>query len=482
MSRYTLLLLSFAFIFSAHAEQAFNDWLQNPKAFAKALPVHQGADANFNEVSVYQKQSWRNLQFLPYSSNKAGLGANEDAGYLLELNKLVTNPEEMEIQKLTKGASALQPWSDDYWPIYAGILGKRYADPMFAYKDNWQENYRYILDVSANHIVEEGNSEKIKFLSPSEKYDLLVGDKSLGLTNQSWQVGKPYWDRYGEVETWMGICHGWAPASFKEKRVHQKVEVLAADQKTKLIFYPADIKGLFSLMWANARYEQRFIGTRCNSQDPEEDENGRTTSPECFDNNPASWHLTVVNGMGIEKRSFVFDATYDYQVWNQPMASYEYWHFNPMTKTEKLSFKDSVVDLKTWNDDPYKKYRSPKARYISGVEMRVDYSVEVEPEALDFEDSNHDRIVSVYYLYDLELDEKYQVVGGEWYQNAHPDFIWTPKLESFAESPYDQYISGVWSTTETIPASWQKAAQASSRRGIPLRKILVPLLQRSANP
>lgn len=482
MMKFSLHFVAFLMPLIANAQSPFDMWASDPKAFSKSLPKHIGAEKNSERATPTQKQSWRNLQFLPFSLDKAEMSSSEDAAYLLELNQLVSSPLEMEQRNLLKGRAAEQPWSDDYWPIYSGILGKRYADPMFAYKDNWQENYRYILDVSALKIVQEGDSDKVKVLSPSEKYDLLVGDLGLGLTNQSWQTGKPYWDRYGEVETWMGICHGWAPAAFKENRPFKKVEVLAADKKTELTFYPADIKGLFSLLWANARYEQRFIGTRCNSQDPEEDENGRTTSPECFDNNPAAWHLTVVNGMGIHKRSLVFDATYDYQVWNQPLVGYEYSHFNPMTKTEKLSFQESLVELRKWNDDPYKKYRSQKAVYLVGVEMRVDYAVEIEPEALDVEDSTFDRVVSVYYLYDLELDDKYQVIGGEWYQNAHPDFLWTPTVKSFAQSPYDSGLIGIWEEAQAIPSTWKRPAQLSSKRGLPLRKVLEQLLHRSVLP
>ena len=51
-------------------------------------------------------------------------------------------------------------------------------------------------------------------LSPAEKYDLLVGDANYGLTKQMWNAGKGYHDRYGSVESWMGYCHGWAPAAY----------------------------------------------------------------------------------------------------------------------------------------------------------------------------------------------------------------------------------------------------------------------------
>ena len=51
-----------------------------------------------------------------------------------------------------------------------------------------------------------------------------------------WSEGKQYWERYGSVETWMGICHGWAAASFMMDRPQKKVTLKAYDGKTDLIF------------------------------------------------------------------------------------------------------------------------------------------------------------------------------------------------------------------------------------------------------
>lgn len=64
---------------------------------------------------------------------------------------------------------------------------------------------------------------------------------------------------------------------------------------------------------AEAPFNTRFIGGRCNIQNPEKDENGRVIEPDCVDNNPASWHLSVLNQIGITGRSMIMDATYDYQ-------------------------------------------------------------------------------------------------------------------------------------------------------------------------
>jgi hypothetical protein len=133
---------------------------------------------------------------------------------------------------------AESPWSDDYWALYLGVLGKRYADPRFPRSDDWHENYLYTQRHPAADIVARADTAAIDLLSPAEKYDILVGDTAMGLTQRMWAEGKYYYDRDGEVESWMGICHGWAPASYCLPRPRRAVDVLAADGRTRLRFYP----------------------------------------------------------------------------------------------------------------------------------------------------------------------------------------------------------------------------------------------------
>src|SRR5262249_20398371 len=150
-----------------------------------------------------------------------------------------------------------------YWPLYRGMLGRRYADPSFPDATNWEKNYSYVTGRPAATIVKSGEAEAIDMLSPSEKYDLLVGDDGGSLTAAMWSEGKAYQDTDGKVERWMGICDGWAVASYMLPRPTRMATALAADGKTQLHFYPDDIKALATLLWAKARVPVRFIGTRC---------------------------------------------------------------------------------------------------------------------------------------------------------------------------------------------------------------------------
>ena len=112
----------------------------------------------------------------------------------------------------------------------------------------------------------------------------------------------------------------------------------------KITFYPADIKALASLLWASASTVTRFIGGRCNDKNPATDANGRVISAKAFDTNPGTWHLSIVNQLGVARRSLVMDATYDYVVWNQPVAGYEYRYFNPQTMRLAKTLEDATVE------------------------------------------------------------------------------------------------------------------------------------------
>ncbi|MCI5191078.1 MAG: hypothetical protein D3905_15085, partial [Candidatus Electrothrix sp. AS4_5] len=185
----------------------------------------------------------------------------------------------MEDNGLMRARLPEQPWSDDYWAIYLGMLGKRYADYRFPQSQNWKVNYDYIQNNPAMQILASGDSDAINRLSPSEKYDILVGDQKMTLTKRMWEEGRRFYSRNGKVEPWMGLCHGWAPAAYMLPRPSNSTTVLAADGKTYITFYPSDIKALATLLWAKIRTPSRFIGGRCSDKSPAVDpQTGRILS------------------------------------------------------------------------------------------------------------------------------------------------------------------------------------------------------------
>jgi len=388
-------------------------------------------------------------------------------------------PKDMEDAALREAALAESPWSDDYWALYTGALGKRYADPRFPHADDWAKNYKYIQDHPAQAAVASGNQKKIDLLSPAEKYDLLIGDKAGALTRAMWEEGRSYYERDGKVETWMGLCHGWAPAAYMLACPRDIITVKAADGRTDLRFFPADIKALATLLWASGESDARFIGSRSNDKDPKEDEVGRVISPAVFDTNPGTWHMSVVNQIGVAKRSFIIDATFDYEVWNQPMLGYEYSYWNPQTMRVVGSFEEALVPRAQFTADKFKKYRSPNYASILGVAMRARYVVETRPSHDIPTGESADPVNTADYIYDLELDAEGSILGGEWYHNTHPDFLWTPPPGARARTPADRFAIGSWSPPAPLPLAWRMAARRGAASGRPLAKIVEALIQLS---
>ncbi len=408
---------------------------------------------------------------------------------------------QMESRGLTAGRLKRVPWSSSYWPTYAGGIGQRYADPDFKVSKNWQRNIDRLKSLLPKSLTEL-TPEQIDILSPAEKYDLLVGDSNFTLTRSEFDAAAKAASHSGKVESWEGKCHGWAPAAFSEYRPHHSINVRAFDPSqpgnlgVSVKFYPDDVKALATLLWANAPTRSRFVGSRCNVKKPRTDKNGRILEEGCFDTNPGTWHLVTVNQIGVNKKSFVLDATYDYQVWNQPAFSYEYDYFNPQDAAQNWesdddqkfkridSWKEARVGLSDFSEDKFKSHRSSDAASIIGVHMKFTYVSEKNVSHSEVENAGSSALTSVHYYYDLELNAAGEIIGGEWYQLEHPDFMWAPVAQAFAVGDEVLEVGGGanrWKKRgrNAIPAQWRDVAIDSSTRGQPLGRIVSELIQKS---
>lgn len=360
-----------------------------------------------------------------------------------------------------------QLWSDSYWAIAKGLIATRYAQAGFPNTNDWNANYAFVM----------GNPPSItdsSVLSPAEKYDLLVGDTGMGMTDYSWSRGKIYIDTEGSVPGWMGICHGWSGAAHMQAKIPYGSIVLKTRSGGAIRFYQSDVKALISMLWAKADVPTRFLGLRCEHV-PARDETGRIIDPECADNNPATFFLTLTNQLGMNNRSFVMDATFDAQVWNYSVINYDGIYFNPQNFQQTKNIRQAVIPVEQFTIDKFKKYRAPGTKYIVGVTMDVthlnesgaSHGIQVKP-----------RTLTVRYVYDLELDEKYQIIGGEWYTRAHPDFIWTfaPNAQAYAEGDADINADD-WKVTEPVPSTWAAAARRSSVKGVPLYSVIKKIVE-----
>jgi hypothetical protein len=407
-------------------------------------------------------------------AGKAPIKSNDHASDVVDVLRY-EKPADMDAHDLSHGALAETPWSGDYWPTYLGLLGRRYADDAFPASTDWKQNRDYAQRRPAAQIVAAGDQGAIDSLSPAEKYDLLVGDSSYTLTAAMWAQGKAIYDALGSVESWNGICHGWAPAAYMMARPQRVVTARSPDGRA-LRFFPADIKGLASLLWASSSPPVRFIGTRDDEKEPKKDENGRVLSDAAFDTNPGTWHQAVVNQIAVAGRSFIMDTAYDYQVWNQPICGYEYSYFNPQELRFAQSLREATVARGDFSKDRFAKYRSRGYAAAAGVAMRTRYVAEIAPSHARTDAPSRDRVVLVDYFYDLELDRDGRILGGEWYVNRHPDFLWGPAPGVRAVTPGDAFATGTWDVEQPVPPKWQRVAQRTSTAGLPLAKIVEELV------
>lgn len=400
---------------------------------------------------------------------KSGFQLGDLAELLVESpSSMIRNIKLMDDKKLTTAKLDIAPWSDSYWPLYQGAIANRYNDPNFIYGE-WKEAFDYITKNPASKLIAK---KEFDSLSPAEKYDYFFQLKNKGITQSNWAEGKGYFNEYGKVETWMGLCHGWAAASIMMPEPKKAVEV--STSAGSFSFYPSDIKALATLIWAKGQFNTRFVGGRCHLKDPATDSMGRPIVEDCLDNNPGTWHMAIVNQIGQFKRSFVMDATFDYEVWNQPVTGYSFKYYNPITKTETTKLQDAIVTREKFLDDPRAKVRAPKTTHVVGVTMAVKYIVENSP---SIEENQPTATKTVNYTYDLELDSTLNIIGGEWYSENHPDFLWVPAKNSFPANQGDTSDKRV--DLNTLDRDVIEYAKINAQYELPFGPIVRTLVEQS---
>lgn len=398
-------------------------------------------------------------------------GAKDSISQFLTTMRIIRRPAEMESKGLLHHTLQVSPWSDSFWPVQKGFTARRFADGGFPNSKSWSDNQSYIAARPAWTVSPDN-------MSPAEKYDYLVGDRSWKMTDWAWNKGRRYMNRYGFVPSWTGLCHGWAPAAIMTP-LPQRMLTVRAFNGGSVTFSPSDIKALASQLWGEAPPIMRFAGGRCKSFNPREDEVGRIVNEACYDVNPGTFHMALVNQMGVAKRSFVIDSTFDFEVWNYPLYAYQYHYFNPQTLAISKTLSGSVVSRDRFTIDKFKRYRNPEAHAMVGIVMDVTYAIPTQPSKRVV---NRQSYHTVRYVYDLELDAKGSIVGGEWYSNFHPDFIWNPTPESRAMSYIEKKreVPFEWSGDGPISADIHEAALKASARGEPLAVIVETLTAMAA--
>ena len=315
------------------------------------------------------------------------------------------------------------PWADDYWSYYRDSINYRWRgqsnlSPAELYDvafNGWTVPDGYMDLQPQTGRVSNWDAEYYQQLGPLAN-DVHRRRGNLDATNGRDDDGDGEIDEtddYDGIETWWGICHAWAPAAVMEPEPIHTVTHNGQE------FTPSDVKALMMIAYDST--SAIMLGGRCNDKEVERDENGRATDDECQDVNAGAFHVVITNMLGRYHRAFDEDRTYDYQVWNQPIRSYEVTELNNnLTAAQANQVLGISGDAYPYNAD---------ARSFAEVRMNVRYITESSPSeepTLPIIDryTRTDR-----YHYVLELDGSGNVIGGEWAgssQSNHPDFLWLP--------------------------------------------------------
>ncbi len=450
---------------------------ENPTKVFNQLPYREGINAK-REINLTKKLIWRKEYFSNNSVNKSLVKYNDQVHALFESTEdLLLNAYKIDELKLRSGKVKYTPWTGYYWSTQNGLIANRYNDSWFKGKWTFKGKLKYTKTRPPAYYIKK---RKIEQLSPAEKYELLIGDTNQDFSKSIWQQGLDEIEKYGNVRDWAGLCHGLALAPAALPWPRYAIKIKSFDGKHIIKFYPEDIKALGIYLWSGDQIQSRRTGGRCEKYNPKTDSMGRIIDPDCQDTNPATFHLAVINRIGVQKDILIMDNAYDKSVWNFPIINYKFTYFNPITEKKMNKMTEAMIPVEEFSSDKFKKYRSKGSRYIVGVEARIQYLNFRRPIARDKDPNTRPPLMSDYYRYDLELDSEGNIVGGEWYFKSHPDFLWLPFENSNPQATFDYLISGTWNPKESLlPAKWAKNAVLSARSGEVSAKIVKVLFKLS---
>jgi len=276
------------------------------------------------------------------------------------------------------GAASRVPWTDTYWPKNQGGIS-----------DRWQTGEHFGYTSPSLSELQGMTADEIAKLSPTEKYDIFVGNYHYSLTSAVQGQNS------ATEASWQGYCHGWTPASIHFAEPHP-VTVTNPDGIT-IQFGSADVKALLTYfqgevvtsLWSDDIHPfqkpARVLGTLCSGKN--------ALAPSCYDANPGAFHIVMANQLGLRRQAFGIDAVNGYEKWNQPVHRFSATELEHRTPSPgaAASAVDEVV-----------------------IRAQVTYVQEIHAtwDAVGGTAQHSDTTKT--YSYTLELDAGGDIVGGQW--------------------------------------------------------------------
>jgi hypothetical protein len=322
---------------------------------------------------------------------------------------------ELNVNKLASSAAYyVMPWPSSYWATYLDGINYRWSS---ASEPSATEKYASAFGLDPDALM----------TSVSKATGVLSMASSSTSCWTNWDCagegdGSVCARRDGETQgycipTWYGICHAWSPAALLEP------EPNCAVSYNGVTFQPMDLKALVSEVYDGASIATVFTGARFYGPESADatDEYGRFTDASRRDLGPGFMHVALANILGRLNASVVMDVTAGAEVWNQPIYSY-----SVVTQTERTP---SDAASQYFGASTYR--FNSEAQRIMYVETSVSWMVETfEDGGLVASGRASTYMSSKTYSYLLELDNAYNILGGEWVgdsQSDHPDFLWLPE-------------------------------------------------------
>lgn len=324
----------------------------------------------------------------------------------------------------------------------------RYPQAVGKAPNAWADTYWPTVSGSSNHRW-DGRAEK----SPLEKYDAAFNNAPGCATQPADTCGataKKDWDEYFKcagpaakwqmqhfqslyeqidgvdndadgstdecdssddegAQGWWGLCHAWTPAALLEPEPQKAVT------HNGVTFSVGDIKALIQTVYD--RNEAMMLGGRCNAKEFDPD-NTTSANDKCYDSNPGALHVVVTNFIGINDSALAMDKTASYEVWNQPIISYEVTQQEKVTATRAMQCVGGTGDKYTHNTN---------AKELYEVTMTLEYLVEGSASRTPLGMDDYTRYDSYHYI--LEVGSYGKVIGGRYCTDSesdHPDFLWAP--------------------------------------------------------
>ncbi|OWY99820.1 Glycoprotein elicitor [Phytophthora megakarya] len=346
-------------------------------------------------------------------TNKLDATSSQTNADIERLENFFGTTLEMNAKNLAANAAYyVMPWPSSYWAVYQdGINHRRNSDESSA-----SEKYATAFGLNATEFMGKISETSGVLSMKSRKQCTTVvdcmnlNDESKCAIREGEQVGYC-------IPSWFGICHAWSPAALLEPEPRCVVE------KNGVTFHPMDIKALLTQVYDDGQVETVFTGARFDKADSTatKDQFGRYIDGSRRDLGPGYMHVALTNIIGRFNSSVVLDVAGGAEVWNQPVYNYEV-----VAQTE-LSLTEAANQFYNQNTYPF----NSEAKRIMYTEMKVSWMVETfEDGGLVVSGRASEYMNSKVYTYLLELDDSYNILGGEWVGQSnddHPDFLWLPK-------------------------------------------------------